>query len=111
MDKVSRAPPHRALASPRKLPQVACMNLLNEENRPTTKHPAAAPALRRFDHWLASIPASPTSGWRWRKNGWIKTVNICGRCYISTEEIARFLGRAEAGEFSKEHKVPAPRAA
>ena len=86
-------------------------NSLSDFPTPAPTATAAAPALRRFDHWLASIPASPTSGWRWRKNGWIKTVNICGRCYISTEEIARFLGRAEAGEFSKEHKVPAPRAA
>ena len=62
--------------------------------------------LRAFDRWLKDIDKTPATGWRWRKRGWINTVNICGRLYISRDEISRFETRAAAGEFSKLHKVP-----
>ena len=74
------------------------------QNTPTT---TAAPALQRYDAFLASIPASSTTGWRWRKEGMIRTTNIAGRCYVSAAAIQSFLTRAEAGEFAKEHKTPA----
>jgi hypothetical protein len=50
-----------------------------------------------------------TSGptlWRWRKKGWLKTVNICGRQYVSADALADFNRRAAAGEFAQEHKTP-----
>ena len=72
---------------------------------PATK--TEAPALVRYDAWLKTIPASSTTGWRWRREGMVKTINIAGRCYISAEEISRFLARAESGEFAQEHKTPA----
>ena len=62
--------------------------------------------LIAFDHWLSAIPVTSTTGWRWRKRGWIKTVNICGRVYVSRREIERFEGRAAAGEFSKTPRTP-----
>jgi hypothetical protein len=62
--------------------------------------------LVAFDHWLSAIPVTSTTGWRWRKRGWIKTVNICGRIYISRQEISRFEERAAAGEFAKTHTTP-----
>jgi hypothetical protein len=46
--------------------------------------------------------------WRWRRAGLIKTVNIYGRQYLSRQEIQSFLKRAEAGEFSRQHKAPVP---
>ena len=73
---------------------------------PATK--TEAPAFQRYEAWLKTIPASSTTGWRWRREGMVNTINIAGRCYISAEEIARFLARAESGEFAKEHKVPTP---
>lgn len=45
---------------------------------------------------------STITGWRWRKKGWLKTVNIAGREYIRSEDIAEFERRAAAGEFSRE---------
>jgi hypothetical protein len=39
---------------------------------------------------------------RWRKNGWIKTVNIAGRVYVDMDSVASFDQRAIAGEFSQE---------
>ncbi len=62
--------------------------------------------LLAFDRWLKDIDKTPATGWRWRKRGWINTVNICGRLYVSRHEISRFEERAAAGEFSKTHKTP-----
>jgi hypothetical protein len=62
--------------------------------------------LVALDHWLSGIPVTSTTAWRWRKRGWINTVNICGRLYVSRHEIERFEKRASAGEFSKVHKTP-----
>ena len=59
-----------------------------------------------FETWLDSIGRVPATGWRWRKMGWIKTLNIAGRVYVSRQEIERFEARAAAGEFRRTHKEP-----
>jgi hypothetical protein len=64
------------------------------------------PALRSWDAWLKEIGRTHTTGWRWRKSGWIRPLNICGRLYLSDEAIAEFVRRATAGEFAKDHKTP-----
>jgi hypothetical protein len=66
--------------------------------------------LLAYDRWLADLPISPATGWRWRKRGWISTINIAGRCYISRAVIAEFERRAAAGEFAREHVTPKRRA-
>lgn len=73
--------------------------------------PATVPPLQRYDKWLKSLPASSTTGWRWRREGRVKTVNIAGRQYVTAAEIARFIARAEAGEFAAEHVTPSRPAA
>jgi hypothetical protein len=62
--------------------------------------------LLALEKWTREIGKTSTTIWRWRKHGWIRTVNICGRVYISREEISRFEKRAAAGEFSKTHVTP-----
>ena len=47
--------------------------------------------------------------WRWRKDGWLKTVNIAGKLYVRQDALAEFLHRLEAGEFSKKPIVPSTR--
>lgn len=42
------------------------------------------------------------TNWRWQKRGWLETVNIAGRLYVTPEQQERFLTRAAAGEFAKE---------
>lgn len=64
------------------------------------------PDIVAFEKWLIGVGRSPVTGWRWRKNGWITTVNIAGRHYIQREEIDRFNARAARGDFSKATKVP-----
>jgi len=62
--------------------------------------------LVSYDRWLRGIGKTPPTGWRWRRRGWIETVNIAGRLYISRAAIVEFERRAAAGEFSKIHVTP-----
>lgn len=55
-----------------------------------------------FDLWLDQIGRSRSTGLRWRKRGWVTTVNIDGHQFIAQEEIDQFWARAKAGEFAKE---------
>ena len=54
-----------------------------------------------FQKFLREIPLSATTGWRYRKLGWLRCINIAGRSYITQEAAADFLRRAKAGEFQR----------
>lgn len=58
--------------------------------------------LVTLDHFLNSIGRTRTTGWRWRKRGWLKTIDIAGRPYVTRQAHEDFMRRAEAGEFSKQ---------
>jgi predicted site-specific integrase-resolvase len=66
-------------------------------------------AVISLSKWLEQIGVTPCTAWRWRKKGWLKTVNIAGRQYLTQEAIDEFQRRAKAGEFSQVHKVPSRR--
>lgn len=72
----------------------------------TASHEAAGNLVSYFG-WLETLDKTRTTGWRWRKNGLIKTVNIFGKLYVTREEIARFESRATSGEFHREPRTPA----
>ena len=57
--------------------------------------------LISLNKWLTDMGVTNTTGWRWRKRGIIKTINIYGRLYVSTDATAEFYRRAEAGEFAQ----------
>jgi hypothetical protein len=57
--------------------------------------------ITAFWKFIDSIGCSRTTGWRWRKRGWIETVSIAGRPYVRRDAIDRFLTRAQAGEFAE----------
>lgn len=63
--------------------------------------------LVTLNSWLASLGVQPVTAWRWRRKGWLPTINICGRVYVSRDTIAEFERRAAAGDFAKEHPSPA----
>jgi predicted site-specific integrase-resolvase len=65
--------------------------------------PAAVIALNR---WLEQVGVTPVTAWRWRQRGWLKTINIAGRQYLTQAAIDEFHRRAVAGEFAQVHKVP-----
>jgi hypothetical protein len=72
-----------------------------------TPNGAATPSrLYPFNRWLKAIDRSRATGWRWRINGYVETVNIRGRVFISRDEIERFESRACAGEFARPSTTP-----
>jgi predicted site-specific integrase-resolvase len=66
----------------------------------------SAVAVISLNRWLVQVGVTQITAWRWRKRGWLKTVNIAGRQYLTQEAIDEFHRRAVAGEFAQEHKVP-----
>jgi len=77
----------------------------------TVSSPASiAGNLIALNSWLASLGVKPVTAWRWRRKGWLSTVNICGRVYVSRDTIADFERRAASGEFAQVHKAPAKEA-
>jgi predicted site-specific integrase-resolvase len=65
-----------------------------------------AGAVISLSKWLEQVGVTPVTAWRWRRRGWLKTVNIAGRQYLTQEAIDEFHRRAVAGEFAQEHRVP-----
>jgi predicted site-specific integrase-resolvase len=43
-----------------------------------------------FKQWLDEMDISPTTGWRWRKQGLIKSITINGRVYITKQAVRAF---------------------
>jgi hypothetical protein len=62
--------------------------------------------LIAYDHWLVEVGISSATGWRWRRDGLITTVNILGRVYVSRDAVEAFERRAAAGDFAKAHTTP-----
>lgn len=61
-----------------------------------------------LSQFIQQMGITTITAWRFRRDGKLKTVNICGRLYVPAEEIANFNQRAAAGEFAKVHKTPDP---
>jgi hypothetical protein len=55
-----------------------------------------------LDRFMELSGLSAVTLYRWRKSGFLKTLNISGRLYVARSEIARFNARAAAGEFAKQ---------
>ena len=79
-----------------------CVSNANHE----TQSNANPSNLYSFDEYLRGRNLTRTTGWRYRQQGLIHTVNIFGRLYVTRDEIAAFERRAIAGEFHKEAKTP-----
>jgi hypothetical protein len=74
--------------------------------RVDTKTAVDAPQLVALRTFCREGNISEVTAWRWRRKGWLRTINISGRQYLSAESIADFKRRAAAGEFAQEHKTP-----
>ena len=53
-----------------------------------------------IDKFMEQSGLSPATCWRYRKKGWLSTITIAGRNYITREEIENFNRRAASGEFA-----------
>ncbi len=71
-----------------------------------TQTQSSASAVVSLSRWLAGVGVASCTAWRWRKKGWLKTVNIAGRQYLTREAIEEFERRALAGEFAQDSHVP-----
>jgi len=76
----------------------------NESNGKT--HAITGPAVVSLCRWLEQVGVTTCTAWRWRKKGWLRTINIAGRQYLTQEAIDEFHRRACAGEFSQVNIVP-----
>ncbi|MGO8839093.1 MAG: hypothetical protein ACLQAH_17185 [Limisphaerales bacterium] len=66
----------------------------------------AEPAVVSLSKWTERVGVTPCTIWRWRKKGWLTTVNIAGRQYLTQSAIEEFHRRAVAGDFSQAPVVP-----
>jgi hypothetical protein len=64
------------------------------------------PTIQALQVFCENAGIAPITAWRFRKRGWLVTINIAGRQYVTSEGIAEFKRRAAAGEFSRQHVVP-----
>jgi predicted site-specific integrase-resolvase len=67
--------------------------------------PNDAGAVVSLSKWLGQVGVTACTTWRWRKKGWLKTVKIAGRQYLTQEPIEEFAQRTNRGEFSQVAKV------
>ena len=72
-------------------------------------YPMPGAAVISLTRWLKQVGVTTCTAWRWRKRGWLKTINIAGRQYLTQEALDEFHRRASAGEFSQVNYVPKPR--
>lgn len=74
----------------------------NEEaNENAHYQPTKAVGLRAARAVARDEGVSDVTIWRRRKAGLLKSVNIAGKAYITSESLAEFYRRAAAGEFAK----------
>jgi hypothetical protein len=64
------------------------------------------PPIQALQVFCERAGIAPITAWRMRKRGWLQTANIGGRQYVTSEGVAEFKRRAEAGDFAKKHVVP-----
>lgn len=64
------------------------------------KSTLCATEIEPLDRFITRSGLSRVTAWRWRKRGWLETITIAGRQYITAEARARFLERAHAGDFA-----------
>ena len=76
----------------------------HDENRPSVAVDSDPPIA--LDKFIEQSGLSVVTVWRYRRAGWLHTLNICGRHYLTRSEIGRFNARAAAGEFAKAPTKP-----
>ena len=76
------------------------------EGVPLAAHPPIS-----LDAFIRESGMSASTCWRHRRKGWLKTITIAGRHYLTREAIAEFNTRAAAGEFAGSVSNPFERTA
>jgi hypothetical protein len=68
----------------------------------TQKTPEHASGLVALTAYRRQLGLSKTTLWRYRRNNWLKTVNVLGKLYVTRESIAKFEERMLSGQLAKE---------
>ena len=68
----------------------------------TQPTPQAIAGITSLSVYRRQLGVSKTTLWRDRRNGWLKTINVLGKLYITRESIAKFEAMLCSGELAKE---------
>lgn len=60
-----------------------------------------AGGLVALDNYRRSVGRSKTTFWRYRRQGWLPTMNILGRLYVTREAIDKFEAAVADGQLAK----------
>src|SRR5437870_7878776 len=81
--------------------------IIQHTSTESSEIPLAAQPPLALDLFMRQSGLSPASCWRYRKRGWLKTVVIANRHYLTREAIAEFNRRAAEGAFAGTLPCPA----
>lgn len=73
---------------------------MQDHEIPSNDVPLSACPPLSLDLFIRQSGLSPVTCWRYRKRGWLETVVIANRHYVTRQAIADFNKRAAAGEFA-----------
>lgn len=84
--------------------------IMEQNNEAENTIPPRVRGLKPFNRWCRENGITRATGWRWRRDGIIKTINIYGRQYVSRDEEERFQERANRGDFYRGSHMPVRKA-
>lgn len=64
--------------------------------------PSSSPGPVTLQKYGAALGRSAPTLWRYRRKGWLRTINIAGRPYVLPADALEFERRAAGGEFAQE---------
>jgi hypothetical protein len=68
----------------------------------TKTTPEAFAGITSASVYRRQLGVSKTTLWRYRRNGWLKTINVLGKLYVTRESIAEFEAMMCSGKLAKE---------
>ena len=68
----------------------------------TQPTPQAIAGITSLSVYRRQLGVSKTTMWRYRRNGWLKTINVLGKLYVTRQAIAEFEAMLCSGELAKE---------
>ena len=68
----------------------------------TQTNPELASGVKSLSTYRRELGRSKTTLWRYRRNGWLKTINVLGKLFVTREAIAEFEAMLCSGELAKE---------
>lgn len=70
-------------------------------NENATQAGAEVPPITPLCKFCRANGISNVTAWRWRKAGFLETVTIAGRPYVTGDGVRLFLARAKRGELAR----------